>query len=43
MTKWPIHKPTHRTTQKHVEYQDATDIQKTTNPIVFKNTKTRHC
>jgi len=28
MTKWPIQKQTHRTTQKHVEHQDATDIQK---------------
>jgi len=27
MTKWPVQKPTHRTTQKHVEHQDATDIQ----------------
>ena len=25
MTKWPI-QPTHRTTQKHVEHHDATDI-----------------
>ena len=23
MTKWPVQKPTHRTTQKHVEHQDA--------------------
>jgi len=29
MTKWPVQKQTHRTTQKHVEYQDATYIQKT--------------
>ena len=28
MTKCPIQKQTHRTTQKHVENQDATDIQK---------------
>jgi len=28
MPKWPVHKQTHRTTQKHVEHQDATDIQK---------------
>ena len=28
MTKWPVHKQTHRTTQKHIEHQDATDIQK---------------
>ena len=26
MTKWPVHKQLHRTTQKHVEHQDATDI-----------------
>jgi len=26
MTKWPIHKQTHRTTQKHAEHEDATDI-----------------
>jgi len=31
MTKWPVQKQTHRTTQKHVEHQDATDIQKNTN------------
>jgi len=29
MTKWPVQKPTHRTTQKHAEHQDAADIQKT--------------
>jgi len=28
MTKWPVQKPTRRTTQKHVEHQAATDIQK---------------
>jgi len=28
MTKWPVQKPTHRTTQKHVEHQDTTDILK---------------
>ena len=28
MTKWPIQKPTHRTTDKHVEHHDATVIQK---------------
>jgi len=28
MTKWPVQKPTHRTTRKHVEHQDATDIQR---------------
>jgi len=26
MTKWPVQKSTHRTTQKHVEHQYATDI-----------------
>jgi len=26
MTKWPVQKPTHRTTQKHVEHHDVTDI-----------------
>jgi len=26
MTKWPVQNPTHKTTQKHVEHQDATDI-----------------
>jgi len=26
--KMPSHKQTHRTKQKHVEHQDATDIQK---------------
>jgi len=26
MAKWPVEKPTHRTTQKHVEHQDTTDI-----------------
>jgi len=25
MTKWPVQKPTHKTTQKHVKHQDATD------------------
>ena len=29
MTKCPVHKQTHRFTQKHVEHKDATDIQKT--------------
>ena len=30
MTNWPVQKQkqTQRTTQNHVEYQDATDIQK---------------
>jgi len=26
MTKWPVQKPTHRTTQNHVDHEDATDI-----------------
>jgi len=26
VTKWPVQKLTHRTTQKHVEHQDATDL-----------------
>jgi len=25
MTKWPVHKQSPRTIQKHVEHQDATD------------------
>ena len=29
-TKWPIHRKTHRTTQKHVKHQDATDTHKKT-------------
>ena len=28
LTKWSVQKPTHRTTQKYVELEDATDIQK---------------
>jgi len=28
MTKWPVQKPTHRTTRKHVKHYDATDILK---------------
>ena len=24
--KWPVQKPTHKTTEKHVEHEDATDI-----------------
>jgi len=28
MTKWPVYKQTHRTTQKRLKHQDATDIQK---------------
>jgi len=28
MTKWPVQKLTHRTTQKHVKHHDATDIKK---------------
>jgi len=27
MTKWSVQKQTHRTTQKHIEQQDATNIQ----------------
>jgi len=27
MEKWPVQKQTHRTAQKHTEYQDATAIQ----------------
>jgi len=27
MTKWPGQTPTHRTTQKHIEHQDATGIK----------------
>jgi len=30
MTKWPVQKPTHSTTQKHVEHKNATDILKKT-------------
>jgi len=26
LTKWPIQKPTHRTAQKQVNHQQATDI-----------------
>ena len=26
MTKWPVQKQTHRTTQNHVEHRDAIDI-----------------
>jgi len=29
MSKWPMHKKKHRTTQKHVERQDATDVENT--------------
>ena len=45
---WPVHNNKHRTTQKHVEHQYATDNQKTTIVCVFrfyKNTfrkKTEH-
>jgi len=28
MTKWPVQKLTHRTTQKHVQHHDATDVYK---------------
>jgi len=27
VTKWPVQKPTHMTTQKHIKHEDATDIQ----------------
>ena len=27
VTKWPVQKQTHRTTQNHTEHQDATYIQ----------------
>jgi len=27
MTKWPVQKQTHRSTHKHIEHQDATDIK----------------
>jgi len=30
MAEWPVQKPTHRTTQKHVKHQDATDIKNKT-------------
>jgi len=26
MTKWPVQKLTHKTTQKHLQHHDATDI-----------------
>ena len=42
MTKWPVQKPTQRTTQKHVEHQDATDIQKNTLFLRFSDFKTRY-
>jgi len=35
MTKWHVQKPTHRTTQKHAEHQDATDIQNKLKKCVF--------
>jgi len=28
MTKWPVQKLAQRTTQKHVQHHDATDIKK---------------
>jgi len=28
MAKWPVQKLTHRTTQKHLQNHDATDIKK---------------
>ena len=33
--KWPVQNPTHKTTHKHVEHHDATDIWKKTNLFVF--------
>jgi len=33
MTKWPVQNQSHRTTQKHVEHQDATGIPKKTRPV----------
>jgi len=33
-TKWPVHRKTHTTIQKHVEKYYATDIQKIYNYIV---------
>ena len=36
MTKWPVQKPTHRTTQKHVEHLDVTDIQEKTKDIYIE-------
>ena len=35
MTKWPVQKLTHRTTQKHVQLHDATNIQKKTIFVFF--------
>ena len=36
MAKWIVHqKQQHRTTQKHVEHQDATDIQEKTIFLCF--------
>ena len=29
MTQWPVQNPSHKTTQKHVEHHDATDIKNT--------------
>jgi len=39
MKKWPVQKPTHRTTHKHVEHHDATDIMKKTFFCVFTSNK----
>ena len=39
MTKWPVQKPTHRTTRKHVKHYDATDILK--KKICFVNPYTK--
>ena len=35
MTKWPVQKLTHRTTQKRVQYHGATDIKKKNYIFVF--------
>jgi len=32
--KWLVQNQTHRTTQKHVEHQDATDIHKNTHYVL---------
>jgi len=36
MTKWHVQKQTHRTTQKHIKHEDATDIQKKNYFYVFQ-------
>ena len=37
MTKWPVQKPTHRTTQKHVERKDNYTILEIHNFSIEKN------